>query len=199
MDVFANIMEGTGYGLGVALIWLLCIVGVLLSCLSISGTWLVVVAGVIALFLGGRESFPGWVDVILFAAVSGLVELMESLAGVWGIKKRGGSNWAGFGAFIGGIAGLILGSSILPIIGSLIGMMVGSFVAAYAIEHLRMKKTDEEAARIAMGAVVARLIVVLIKVFATMGLSAWLLQKLVPSAGFITEEGTTDQGEKEYT
>ncbi len=163
--------------LGLAFGWLgvaaLGLAGLGLSCLSLSGTWLVVLGTVLAAFLSGA-GFPGWGTVLGFIVLAGLVEVGEFFSSVWGVKKRGGSNWAGFAALAGGILGLFLGAFIpIPLVGSLIGMMLGSFSLVYLVEKQRLKK-DAPAVHIAFGAVVARVLVVLLKVGATLGMLAFL-------------------------
>ena len=53
------------------------------------------------------------------------------------------------------------------------GMLVGSFACAFAVERYRLKHSGQ-AARIAWGAVIARLLVILLKVAATLGMTVVL-------------------------
>ncbi len=161
-------------GLGYILIWMFCLVGLLLSCLSISGTWLVVVAAIVGALLPGTH-FPGLGLILLFIYFAVMVEVVEYVAGFWGVKKRGGSSWAGVLALVGGLLGLVIGSVIpIPILGSLLGMMAGSFALVYLFESNRLGKSGP-ALHIAMGAVLARVMVVFLKVLVTLGMAAWLL------------------------
>ena len=163
------LLHQAGNGFGFIAVGLLCAAGLLLSCLSLSGTWLVTLATLIAAFLTGPE-FPGWFTIAFFVFVSTLVEVADSVAGVWGVTKRGGSGWAGLAAFVGGLVGLVGGSIIpIPILGNLIGMMLGSFSLVYFVERHRLQKHDP-AVHIAMGAVIARITIVLLKVCATLGM-----------------------------
>jgi alpha-beta hydrolase superfamily lysophospholipase/uncharacterized protein YqgC (DUF456 family) len=157
---------------------ILCFAGIVLSCLSISGTWLIFTGAIIA-SLVGEGSFFGWGTVIVFGFVCVLVEVLEFFAGLMGVVKRGGSKMAGTAAMAGGLLGLALGTLIpVFIIGSLAGMIVGSFTLAFIVERNRLKKTDQ-AARIAGGTVIARLVVILLKATVTMGMTAWLLVGLL--------------------
>ena len=171
-----------GLGLGYTLVALLCAAGAFLSCLSISGTWLVVLATIIAAFLSGSE-FPGFWTPAIMAALAGCVELCEFFASAWGIQKRGGSGWAGLAALAGGIAGLILGTFIpIPLVGNLVGMLAGSFACAYAVERYRLEHHGK-ATHIAFGAVVARLLILLLKIGVTLGMIAWLAIGLIAGGG----------------
>ena len=57
--------------------------------------------------------------------------------------------------------------------GSLVGMTAGSFGLVYAIERYRLKRAGL-AVHIALGTVMARFFVVLLKVVAMLGMIAWL-------------------------
>lgn len=152
---------------------LLCFVGFVLSCLSLSGTWLVLAASAIMAWLRW-PAFPGIGTLIIFLLLCIGVEIVEALAGAWGVQKRGGSKAAGWAALLGGFLGLILGSFIpVPIIGNLLGMLIGSFGCAFLIEHNRMKKADH-AAHVAAGAVMARLAVIFLKIGITVIMSITL-------------------------
>jgi uncharacterized protein len=156
----------------------LCLAGVLISCLGLSGTWLVAAATLLALLYPG-SGFEAWWLLLLFLLLAGLIELAEFLASGWGVRRRGGSRLAGFGAVVGGILGLILGSFIpIPFFGALLGMLAGSFALAYAIEYQRLK-IHQQAGNIAFGAVTARIMIVILKVSAALGMSLALLAGLL--------------------
>jgi uncharacterized protein YqgC (DUF456 family) len=61
----------------------------------------------------------------------------------------------------------------LPLFGSLFGMLAGSFFCAYAVEKRRLRAVAP-AARIARGAVWARLAVMFLKTVAALGMSGVL-------------------------
>jgi uncharacterized protein YqgC (DUF456 family) len=146
---------------------LLCFVGFILSCLSLSGTWLVLAAAGLVSWSRWPE-FPGIGTLILFIVLCIGVEVVEAFAGAWGVQKRGGSKAAGWAALLGGFLGIFLGGFIpVPIIGNLLGMLLGSFGCAFLVEHHRMKKTDH-AIHVATGAVIARLGVIFLKMGVTL-------------------------------
>lgn len=154
---------------------LLCLGGLILSALSISGTWLVLAAAVIAALLTGSEAFPHGLTLLAMAALCASVELMEWSAASWGVRRRGGSRAAGWLALLGSISGMILGSLLIPIpiAGGLIGMMIGSFSLVYWAEKRRLQQTTQ-AAHIATGAVLAGISVLFLKVAVTTTLVLWL-------------------------
>ena len=146
-----------------SLLGLLCLLGFVLSCLSLSGTWLVLAAAGIAAWVNWPE-FPHIGTLVVFLVICIGVEVLEAVASAWGVQKRGGSKAAGWAALGGGFVGMVLGSFIpIPIIGNLIGMIVGSFGFAFWVEHSKMKQADH-AAHVAFGAVLARIGVIFLKV-----------------------------------
>ncbi|MBN2162335.1 MAG: DUF456 domain-containing protein [Pontiellaceae bacterium] len=145
---------------------LLCFLGFILSCLSLSGTWSVLAATALVAWQRWPD-FPGIPTLIVFLLLCIGVEVLEAMAASWGVQKRGGSRVAGWAALGGGFLGMILGGFIpVPIIGNLIGMILGSFGCAFLVEHARLKKA-EHAAHIATGAVLARLAVIFLKLGVT--------------------------------
>ncbi len=178
MSNFLNIVSSVGVGLGLAAAALLCLAGITLSCLSLSGTWLVTAATLLIVLITDTP-FPTMWTVIAFIVLSTLVEVAEVAAAAWGVKRRGGSNLAGAAAVAGGLAGLILGTIIpIPILGNLIGMLAGSFGLVFVVERRRLRKTDE-AANIALGAVLGRVTIIALKVCVTMGMTAYLFIRMV--------------------
>ena len=173
--------QQAGWWMSIGLVGLLCLAGLFLSCLSISGTWLVIAASLLAAFLPGL-SFPGWLTFMIFLLLAILVEVVEWLAASWGVTRRGGSVAAGWAALLGGLAGLFLGSFIpIPLLGNLLGMCAGSFALVYVVERARLKRAGP-AVQIALGAVAARLGVILVKVLVTLGMMAWLLARFFTHA-----------------
>lgn len=166
-----------GIFLGYLGIGVLCLSGVLLSGLSFSGTWLIVSAAWLGTWVG-RDGFPGWKTVAAFALVSAVAEVMDTLAGSWGVKRRGGSNWAGIAALLGGLLGMLAGSLIpLPILGPLLGMFAGCFLGAYLVESGRLEKAH--AAHIARGAALARVLILCLKLGLTLGMALVLILGMV--------------------
>ncbi len=163
-----------------SLVGILCLVGFILSCLSLSGTWLVLAATGLAAWFN-HPGFPGIGTLVVFLLLCIGVEVLEALAGAWGVQKRGGSKAASWAALGGGFLGMLLGSFIpVPILGNLIGMMAGSFGCAFLVEHAKMKKADH-AAHVAFGAVLARLGVIFLKSGVTLAMIFTLIVGIVLS------------------
>lgn len=151
---------------------LICFAGLILSMLTLSGTWCVLLAAVLAWW-----RFPAAVGpavLIVFALICIAVELLEALAGFLGVQRRGGSRAGGVAAVLGGLAGAALGTPFFPILGILAGILLGSFAGAFLVEYSWLRRSIH-ASHIAFGAVWARLGVMLLKTVLTFGMSLWLL------------------------
>lgn len=180
MTEFLNSAQSVGVWAGLIVAALMCLAGIAISCLSLSGTWLVVAAAALVALVAGSDLPGAWTVVIVYAVISGLVEGAEVLSGAWGVKRRGGSYLTGVAAVAGGIAGMLLGFFIpVPLVGNLLGMLAGSFVLAFAVERYRLKKSSEDAADIALGAVMGRVAMILIKVSASLAMTGYLLWRIV--------------------
>ncbi len=172
-NVLQQGLAASGFFLAWTACVLLCLGGLLLAVFSISGTWLVGLAALIAAALTGPDQFPAWPALVGFFSVCAAVDIIEWFAASWGVRRRGGSAAAGWMALLGSLGGAILGGMLVPVLGSLVGMMLGSFALVYWIENRRLKKSDH-AAHIATGAVLAGMSMLLLKVVATAGLILWL-------------------------
>ncbi len=162
----------------IVIVLLLCLAGTVMSCIALSGTWVIALAAALVALLPG-EGMPGWELVGVFLLISAVVEGIEFLAGYWGVRRREGSRLASLVALVGGLVGMLVGTLIpVPFFGPVIGMIVISFVLVYAVEHHRLKEASK-AAHIATGAVVSRVAVILLKMGATLGMSVWLLVHLL--------------------
>ncbi len=178
MEAFLEIVA-TGLVCGLTV--LLCAAGLFLSCLALSGTWLVVAAAAVCALRSG--GYGSWILVLVFALFAGLIEVLEFFASAWGVKRRGGSHLAGVAAVLGGIGGMLLGTFIpLPVVGSLIGMLIGSFGLTYLVEYRRLKKSSQ-ASHIATGAVIARILIVFLKVGGSLGMSIVLIVSMILDFG----------------
>ena len=104
-------------------------------------------------------------------------EAWEFCVSLFGIKKEKVSWFAVFLIGIGGFVGTIMGTTVLPILGSIIGGVIGASATAFLYELLRTgMQTD--AAHLAWEAAKMRFLAILGKISAGMALAA-LLIKLV--------------------
>jgi len=162
-----------------SLVSFLCLTGFILSCLSISGTWFVLLATGLASW-HRWPAFPNIKTLIFFLILCILVEVAENFSSIWGVERAKGSKAAGWGAMGGGFVGMILGGIFVPIpvVGNLLGIMLGSFLGAFFVEYKKIKKTHH-ALKVANGAMLARIFVLVLKIEIT------LLMILVLAIGLV--------------
>ena len=134
-----------------ALLGIGCLV---LVALSLPGTWIMIAlaAAIEALdqhYLGGSSPTTfGWGAIAGCAALAGLGEGLEGMTGAAGVKAGGGSKRGMFGAMLGGFAGAIVFTPLIPIpvIGTLLGALIGTFLGALIAESSRKSDPVEGAA-----------------------------------------------------
>jgi uncharacterized protein YqgC (DUF456 family) len=159
-------MDWLGYGLAAffAVLGLGCL---LLVVIGLPGTWLLLGIA-FGLELADAPLTPGSGDVVTFgwgllalcAGLALLGEGIEALAGAAGTKFGGGTRRGMVGAFLGGIAGAILLTPLLPIpvLGTLAGAMLGAFAGAFLGEASGPEaRSRDRNLRAAFGAAVGKL------------------------------------------
>lgn len=153
---------------------------VVLVALQLPGAWLLLgVALLVELvdgwWLGPEPTTFGWPVLLGCAAVAGVGELIEFFAGVVGAQRAGASRRGMTGALIGGIAGALLFTFLLPVplVGSLVGAVAGSFLGALAGETSGLSpRTMQESYGPAIGAAWGRVWGTVGKLAA--GLTVWI-------------------------
>ena len=142
----------------------LCVISIVFS---LPGGWIVLALACIIEFIdglylsAGREQTFGWwlLGGSLLLLVLG--EVLEFAAGAAGTKAGGGSKRGMIGALIGGIAGALVFTFLVPIpfVGSLIGALLGTFAGAVVGEIGGLApKTLRGSMRPALGATIGRVI-----------------------------------------
>lgn len=173
LDTIVAALQTAGHAVGWLAAVLLCIIGLVLSAVGVSGTWLVIAASALTAGLSS-SGFPSLAGILVLIMLALGVEATEWSASHWGVRRRGGSRLAGFAATVGGVLGALLGFLLpIPIVGNLVGMLAGSFSLAYFVERHRLRQSAP-AAHIATGAVLACLAVLLLKISVTLGMVLWL-------------------------
>ena len=126
MDAFVNVTL-------IALLALFGVAGMVLSVLQLPGTWLIVAA------TAGYAWYYDWVrisitTVVWLVVIAGAAEIVEALSGYVAGRRGGASRRAGWYGMFGGIAGALLLTVPVPIIGTIIGAAIGCFVGALVAE-----------------------------------------------------------------
>ena len=106
-----------------------------------------------------------------------LGECWEFCVSLFGIKRYKVSWFAVLMIGIGGFFGTLIGTGIIPILGSFIGGLIGAFLAAFAYEYLR-SGMREDAWRLAMETAKMRFLALLGKMCAGIALSVLLVKQI---------------------
>jgi uncharacterized protein len=135
--------------------------GLGIQLLSLPGLWLMAAAaGLYALVTRGQYLWPWGITVILGLCVVG--ELLEFIAGAGGAKKAGGSKRSMLFGTVGGIAGGLLLSIPVPVIGTIAGVCLGAFAGA-TLAQLTVAKDARHSALVGIGAAKGTLLGILLK------------------------------------
>lgn len=159
--------------IGATYLLALCAVGLFLSAFGFSGTWLVVIAA-IAAFVARGSAFPGLGTVMAFLYLAILVEVAEYVLRFWGVRRPRIEIRVSIVALAGALLGAAV-ASVLPfsLFAAILGAPVGSFYAVYFYERI----CDQSAlgsSGSAGRAVLARFLVLFLKISVTLGMTLWL-------------------------
>lgn len=140
---------------GWALFALAIVVGLGLDLVGLFGNWIILGAVAVAWVATGFDHF-GLFGLVFMTGFAVLGEVLETLLAGYGAKKFGGSKGSMVAALAGCIAGAILGSGVLFIVGTLIGACAGAFGGAALYEFIQMEKTHKEALWTGVGAALGK-------------------------------------------
>lgn len=140
--------------------------------LGLPGTWAMVGAAIVyALVL--RHGGIGIATIAVTASLALAADLLDFLFAARFTKRYGGSRRAGWGAVIGGFAGVAIGVPV-PIVGPIIGGLAGTFLGALMTEFEATGR-HRHAARVAYGALLARVAASATRVAIGVAIAAWIL------------------------
>lgn len=152
--------------LAISLLLATIAIGWALTLVAMPGTWLMVGGATLYAWLGPQAGVIQlhWQSVIAMLVVATVGEVAESLAGVVGAHRAGGSRRSAVYSLIGSIIGAIGGATIgipIPLIGSAIGAVLGGAVGAFAgaayAEHT-LGETANQSMKVAQAAFWGRLL-----------------------------------------
>ncbi len=134
---------------------LVIVAGLLLDLVGLFGNWLILGAAAAVWVISGFEIFGLWLlAILLVLAVAG--EVIEAVAAGYGASRFGGGKGAMIAAVIGCIAGAILGTPWMPLVGTLLGACLGAFLAATAYEVAVVRKNLDASVRTGFGAALGK-------------------------------------------
>ncbi len=153
------------------------LLGIISPFFGLPGTF-IIVADTLVYGLATRfQKITVWFLLLLLGlAVAG--EIFEFFSNIFGAKHYGASRLGLIGAFLGGIAGIFAGNSLLPVLGPLVGGLVGAFVGAFLFELFR-KEGSKRAITAGLGAFLGRVAAISVKVFITIIMVVLILTKIL--------------------
>ncbi|MDX2130877.1 MAG: DUF456 domain-containing protein [Planctomycetota bacterium] len=146
---------------GVGVILLASLVGVVLTVITLPGTWvpIVVAAGV---KLWQPELVPWWA-ILVALALAVIAEVIEFAACALGASRAGATRRGAIGAMVGSFIGAIVGSALPPFpVGTILGGVVGAAGGALIGERT-LQRCWRESGKAAMGAAIGRTVATLTK------------------------------------
>jgi uncharacterized protein YqgC (DUF456 family) len=143
-------MEEIGTIIGISLLALCCVLAVAMTALRLPGTWLIIAGALVYGWWADWEGVPWWL-VVLLLVVAVVAEVVEWLSSAVTTRKAGGSRQAAIGALVGGFAGMLFLSFLVPIplVGTMLGALVGCFGGAL-IAELAMRKKLTQGAKVGL-------------------------------------------------
>ena len=148
---------------------LICLVGALLTVFQLPGIWLVAAtAAAYGWYYDWQRLGPWMVGAIVGIAVA--AEVGEHVTGMWFTAQGGGSRRAAWWGLFGGMAGALLLSIPVPVIGTILGAAVGCFTAALAAE-LSQQRTAAAGAKVGLYAAAGRTLGTVLKIAASLVMS----------------------------
>lgn len=162
MDIILTILAY----IGITLFILVLLVGVLATLVGLPGTVLILIDAFIYSAIHSFARPPWWLLLILLG-ISVVAETSDNILSALGVRKLGGSTKTSIWALVGGLAGAIIGGTLLApllawlgplgvLLPPIICALVGGYLAAYWYE-LRQGRPHPEARRAGWGALLGRL------------------------------------------
>jgi hypothetical protein len=153
------------------------LLGIISPFLGLPGTFIIVADALIYGLINRFQKITVSLLVLLLGlAVAG--EIFEFFCNIFGAKHYGTSRLGLIGSFLGGIGGILVGNSLLPVFGPLLGGLVGAFTGAFLFELFR-KGGAKRAITAGLGAFLGRLAALSVKVFITIIMTILILMKVL--------------------
>jgi uncharacterized protein YqgC (DUF456 family) len=133
----------------------------LLIFVGLPGSW-TALAAIVIYAAATRFTAIGWQMLLVMGGIAVVGEIVESFLGVVYVARKGATKWGVLGAFIGGLAGAVFGTAIIPLIGSIVFGFVGAFAGAVVSEYLYYRSLDR-ALRTGFFAFIGKLLAMLVK------------------------------------
>jgi len=150
-----------GHWTAVSLLLLGSLAGIVLTVVTLPGTWLsVAIAAGVAWW---RPELLSWYTVGSVLALAAVGEIIEFGASAAGAAKGGASKRGAAGALVGSLVGALVGAPFFFPLGSIVGGVVGAWGGAVLAERGMANRTWRQATRAGTGAAAGRLLATVLK------------------------------------
>ncbi|HWR39905.1 MAG TPA: DUF456 domain-containing protein [Patescibacteria group bacterium] len=151
-------------------------VGLFLTVIGLPGNLLILVT---ALILGWQEEFAHLTQPFLWTLAGIWLggEFLDFAAGIRGAKKEQGSWLTTVAAMIAAVAGGVLGTGVMPLLGTVLGALLGGLLAGYGVEY-GLTGDAMRARRVAWGVFKGQLLGMVVKVAAGIGMVLMVVYRL---------------------
>jgi hypothetical protein len=139
-----------------AVLSLFCVCSLVITALQLPGNWILLFCAVAFDAYYHWQRF-GWKWLVALGVLAAAGEAIELAASAVVARRAGASRRAGLGALVGGIAGMILLSIPVPIVGTIIGGVIGCFAGAVVME-LTLHDDLAKSARVGVFASIGRIL-----------------------------------------
>jgi len=173
----AGLLQNLALAILYCLFYVVMLASVVIIPFGLPGQFVIAAAALVFTLVVGAETLS-WSVVLCLFVVAVLAEIIESLAGFLGAGKARGSLLSCVGALVGGIVGAVLGTLATPVIGTLVGALSGAFIGAYLVEY-HITRARGQAARVAKGALVGRILGSIAKIFLAVSMIAAVTVSLI--------------------
>jgi uncharacterized protein YqgC (DUF456 family) len=126
---------------------------------SLPGLWLLTLLALLVNAIGywmgywpGKDPIVSWWIFGFILLCTLISDVVDWTAGVMGAKRMGGTRRAMIAAFIGGVAGAIIGTPMFPIVGTILGGALGAGLAATIVHRSGPDQTWKQSAKVGAGA-----------------------------------------------
>ena len=141
--------------------YVILVLSLLANSIGVPGNWILIAAALITALVT-KFSAISWGYLFLCLGLALLGEVIESLLGTLVVAGKGGSRRGIIGSFLGGLAGVIGGSAIVPPLGSVLFGFVGAFAGA-VLGELTGKDDFESAFRVGFWSFLGRVMAMMAK------------------------------------
>lgn len=162
--------------MSLTLLWiitgLLLLIGLLGSIIPSMPGLPIIFAGILLYALFTDFSPVNATFVIITGAVTALMQVFDYLAGMWGVKKLGGTGWGVGGSLIGSILGFFF-------LGAFVGMFLGAFIGAFLGELLGAGQNLSSSVKIGLGSIIGLLAGTLVRIVVAIAMVAAFVFQVV--------------------